>query len=47
MIKLFNNTTINQPLLYFVTSQGQDPMEGMLPVGDENGKSITINGNKP
>jgi hypothetical protein len=46
MIKLFNNTTINQPLHYSVTSQGHDSVEGMLPVGDNNGKSITIKGNK-
>jgi len=43
-IRLFNNTSLNQPLHYSVTSEGQAPVEGMLPVGDDNGKLIKVDG---
>jgi hypothetical protein len=43
-IRLFNNTSINQPLHYSVTSEGQAPVEGVLPVGDDHVKLIKIDG---
>lgn len=44
MVKLFNNTSVNQPLHYSVTGEGHSPVEGMLALGDANGRSVVING---
>lgn len=44
VIRIFNNTTITQPLHYTVKSQKQELVEGQLSKGDDNGEFITING---
>ena len=43
-IRVFNNTSLNQPLHYSVASEGQAPVEGVLLVGDEHGKLIKVDG---
>src|SRR5690348_8689417 len=41
-IRLFNNTSINQPLYYYVNSEGQHSYAGTLAYGDEQGQLIKI-----
>lgn len=43
-IRLFNNTSLNQPLHYSVISDGHSPVEGALPVGDDHGTLIKVDG---
>jgi beta-lactamase regulating signal transducer with metallopeptidase domain len=42
VIKIFNNTTITQPIHYMVKSQGKELAEGELLEGDDNGEFITV-----